>query len=244
MTTTNTATNINVHPTERRISTLLGGILLLHSLNRRSFALGEKVLAAALLYRGIRGHSFLYQALGVSTIGGTGQQQIGTSDNTPEVERSITIEKPADKLYHFWRDPRHLSQILGENAEIRVGSGGLTHWIVQGPFNRRIEWDTQIVEDRPNEIIRWQSLEGAPLLNEGSVRFRRAPGDWGTEVTLHIRFDLPGGQAVNKTIKYLGFVPRMLVEKALRRFKSLAETGEFPTLAHNPSARLKSYAHS
>lgn len=232
-------TNVNMHQLERKASTILGGILLFQSFARRSPSLGEKALAAVLLYRGISGHSFLYQALGMSTASKAERQKAG---DAPEVERSITIEKPANDLYRFWREPQHLSQIMGAFAEVTEGSGGQTHWAVQGPFNRRIEWDSQIVEDRPGEMIRWKSLDGARIPNEGIVRFRSAPRDWGTEVTLRMRFNPPGGALGNKIVKQLSFAPRMMVEKALRRFKSLAETGEFPTLKRNPAARTESYA--
>jgi uncharacterized membrane protein len=93
-------------------------------------------------------------------------------------------------------------------------------------------------------MVRWKSVDGAPLPNEGSVRFHPAPGDWGTEVTLRFRFALPGGPLGNTVAKRLGIVPRMLAEKALRRFKSLAETGEIPRLKHNPAARPSAYAHA
>lgn len=43
--------------------------------------------------------------------------------------------------------------------------------------------------------------------------------------------------------KPLGIVPRLFTEKILRRFKCLAETGEIPTLEHNPSARTRAYTH-
>jgi hypothetical protein len=38
-------------------------------------------------------------------------------------------------------------------------------------------------------------------------------------------------------MKRLGFVPRTITGEALDRFKSLAETGEIPTLERNSSAR-------
>ena len=232
--------NVNIHTVERRISALLGGTLLLQSLTRRSSAIGEKALAAALLYRGISGHSFLYQVLGISTA--NEQQQHGQADNAPEVERSITIEKPADELYRFWRDPQNLSHIMGDLGEVTETGNGITHWVVQGPFHRRIEWNTQFVEERPGELLRWKSVDGSPYPNEGSVQFRSAPRDWGTEVTLHFRFDAPGGTLGNKAVNSAIIIPRLLVEKALRRFKSLAESGEYPTLKHNPAARPSSYA--
>jgi hypothetical protein len=38
-------------------------------------------------------------------------------------------------------------------------------------------------------------------------------------------------------------VPRTIATQALRRFKSLVETGEIPTLEHNPSARTDASAN-
>jgi hypothetical protein len=40
----------------------------------------------------------------------------------------------------------------------------------------------------------------------------------------------------------IGIVPDILAMKALRRFKSFAETGEVPNTEHNPSARAKAHA--
>ncbi len=233
---------VNVNPVERIVSTVLGGALLIQGLTRRS--LGREAIAIALLYRGVSGHSYLYQALGVNTADSSKQHETGASADAPEVERSITIGKPADELYRFWREPKKLSQILGDFVEVTEVSKDRTHWLVRGPFALRMEWDTQVVEDRPGEILRWESLEGADLPNEGSVCFRPAPGDWGTEAMLRFRFDPPGGALGNKAAKRLSIVPRLLADKVLRRFKSLAETGEIPTLEHNPSARTGAHAHS
>lgn len=237
-------TKVNMHLVERRISVVLGAILLLRSFIRRSSSFSEKFLVLDLLYRGISGHSFLYQMLGINTSGETEQLRIRSSDETPEIERSITIEKPRDDLYRCWREPRRLSQIMSGVVEIAEESEGRTRWTVEGPFNQRLGWDMRVVEESPGEMIHWKSLKGALLPCECWVRFRRAPRDWGTEVTLQVRFEPPGGRTGNRVVKRLGFVPRLQLEKMLRRFKSVVETGEFPTLVHNPSARVKTYAQS
>jgi hypothetical protein len=78
--------------------------------------------------------------------------------------------------------------------------------------------ELQRLWDRPE--TRTDVLEGA----EASASFSPAPGDWGTVATLTVR----GGN---------GMASRLKLGRALRRFKSLAETGEIPTLEHNPSAR-------
>ena len=162
----------------------------------------------------------------------------GASVGKPEVERSITIGKAADELYQRWRDPRTLPQIMAGFAIVCASANGRMHWNVQGPLGRAYEWDSETVDDRPGEGIGWRSLPDATIPNEGSVRFHSAPADRGTVATLRFRFDLPGGALGDAAVKFLGTTPLDLAaDTALRRFKSLVETGEIPTTERQPAAR-------
>ena len=94
------------------------------------------------------------------------------------------------------------------------------------------------MDDRPGEGIGWRSLPGATVSNEGSVRFRPASADRGAVATLRFRFDPPGGALGDAAVKLLGTTPLDLAaDGALRRFKSLVETGEIPTTERQPAAR-------
>ncbi|HET8636923.1 MAG TPA: YgaP-like transmembrane domain [Acidobacteriaceae bacterium] len=238
------SSGVNVSEAERAPSAALGGMLLMLGLGRwRSLSGVTLALAGGeLLYRGITGHCHFYQALGISTANRRALSRGGLQAGAPEVERAITIGKSPKELYRLWREPRTLSQIMGHFAEITMAGENRQRWKAHTPLGQSIEWDARIVEDRPGEFLRWESLAGAKVPNHGCVRFRPAPGNRGTEVMLHSRFEPPGGAAGDWMAKQLGFVPRMLAAKALQRFKSLAETGEMPTLAHNPSARERMQA--
>lgn len=167
-----------------------------------------------------------------------GKEPSGGVADEPEVERSMTIGKPADELYQRWRDPITLPQVMAGFATVRRSSNDRMHWKVKGPLGRAYEWDSETVNDRPGEGIGWRSLPGGAVPNEGSVRFRSAPGGRGTVVTLRFRFDPPGGALGDAVVKLLGAMPLKLVaEGALRRFKSLVETGEIPTTERQPAAR-------
>ena len=156
----------------------------------------------------------------------------------PEVERSITIGKTADELYQRWLDPSTLPQIMAGFATVRASGDGRMHWKVEGPLGRAFEWDSETVDNRPGDGIGWRSLPGAAIPNEGSVRFRPAPADRGTVATLRFRFDPPGGALGDAAVKLLGTTPLDLAaDGALRRFKSLVETGEIPTTERQPAAR-------
>ncbi|WP_250528300.1 SRPBCC family protein [Caballeronia sp. GAWG2-1] len=161
----------------------------------------------------------------------------GASSGEPEVERSITIGKTADELRDCWLDPRTLPKIMAGFASVRPTGDGRMHWKVQGPLGRAYEWDTETV-DLPRKGIGWRSSSNAAIYSEGSVRFSPAPADRGTEATLHFRLDPPGGDVGEALLNFLGTTPLDLVaDGALRRFKSLIETGEIPTTGRQPAAR-------
>jgi uncharacterized membrane protein len=155
------------------------------------------------------------------------------------VTRSITVGKPADELYETWRDPDVFSQVMGHFAEITATAEDRHHWTVHGPAGTDFSWETRIVEAEPGEVIRWETPDDASVSNSGSVRFRPAPDDRGTHVTLALDFDPPGGTLGNAVLKRLDIVPETLAGHALGRFKSLVESGEIPTLEGNPSGRGK-----
>jgi uncharacterized membrane protein len=153
------------------------------------------------------------------------------------VSRSATIGKPADEHYETWRDPDVFTQILGHFAEITAIGEDRYHWTVHGPAGTDFSWETRLVEAEPGEVIRWETPDDVSVPNSGSVRFRPAPDDRGTLVTLSLDFDPPGGTLGDAVLKRLDIVPETLAGHALGRFKSLVESGEIPTLGTNPSAR-------
>ena len=158
-------------------------------------------------------------------------------EHVTEVERTLSVGRPAEELYRLWREPQTLGRILGHFADVTPTGGNGWHWKLHGPLGRELEWDSRVVEERAPELLRWEAAEGSALASQGWVRFRPAPGSWGTEVTLHLSFTPPGGALAEAVLKRLRGIPALQTLKALRRFKSLAETGEIPTLDHNPSAR-------
>lgn len=220
---------------------------------------GWAVIGGALLVRGLKDRSVRGIAMGIA--GGyllsrslgrgprverarTGSQRWDdtrsrTAADTATISRSITIGKPADELYDAWRDPEQLSQIMGHIGEITEAGEDRLRWTVRGPRGREYSWKTQIVEEVPGESLRWRTSEDAVLPNEGSVRFQEAPGGRGTQVTLSLSFDPPGGSLGETALTRLGIVPETLAGEALNRFKRLVETDEIPTLEGNPSARGK-----
>lgn len=183
--------------------------------------------------------------LGAQRLGQPGREREREADAAggwsaePEVERSITVERPADELYRVWRDPATLPRIMGFLADIRATGDGRSEWRIDGPLGRSHAWTMQIVEDRPGELIRASSGDGgSALVTESEVRFRPASGGRGTVATLRVRFDPPGGMLGDVAARVFdGVVPKEMASKALHYFKSLVLTGEIPTTDRQPAAR-------
>ncbi len=155
------------------------------------------------------------------------------------VERAVTINRPVDELYRYWRDFSHLPAVMSHLESVTVLDGDRSRWVAKAPLGGHVEWEAEIVDDRPNERIAWRSLPEAEVPNSGEVRFRSAPGDRGTEIVVRLRYEPPAG-AVGKAVAAIAFEePDQQVREGLRRLKAVLETGEAPTTEGQPSGRAR-----
>jgi len=146
----------------------------------------------------------------------------------PRIVRAVTIRKPASELYAFWRKVENLQLVIKEPVSITATSEEESHWVVTAPTGT-VEWDSLIINDEPGVLIAWRSREGADVRNAGSVRFAAAPGDEGTEVTVALEYDPPGGKLGVFVAKLAGEDAGTQVYITLKRLKALMEAGEIPT---------------
>jgi uncharacterized membrane protein len=88
-----------------------------------------------------------------------------------------------------------------------------------------VEWDAEIHNEIPNELIAWRSLAGSEVDNAGSVHFMpTANGD--TEVRVVLRYDPPAGKLGATVARLLGEDPSHQVSEDLRRLKQVVEASE------------------
>jgi uncharacterized membrane protein len=142
------------------------------------------------------------------------------------VHKAITIHRPLEEVYEFWRKLENLPRFMVHLESVRTLDDRRSYWKARAPLGLTVEWTAEIVEERPHELLSWRSVEDSQVPNRGTVRFVRAPGDRGTEVHLDLRYDPPAG-AVGATIaKLFGEEPSQQVDGDLRRLKQVLETGE------------------
>lgn len=156
------------------------------------------------------------------------------------VAQSVTINRSPEELYRFWRDFQNLPRFMKHLESVRVTGDRRSHWVAKAPAGAPVEWDAEITEDRPNELIAWRSLEGADVDNVGSVRFERALGGRGSIVRVEMRYSPPAGVVGATVAKLLGEDPEWQIKDDLRRFKQVVEAGEIITTEGQPAGRASS----
>jgi uncharacterized membrane protein len=156
------------------------------------------------------------------------------------VETSITIDKPPEELYEFWRDLKNLPLFMRNLESVTELGEGKSHWVASGIGGGHVEWDAEIYHEVPNETIAWRTLENADVINAGAVNFRKVPGGRGTHVSVTMNYNPPAGRIGATVAQLLGVEPRQLIREDLRRLKQYLETGELATIAGQTSGRAAS----
>lgn len=139
--------------------------------------------------------------------------------------KSVTINRPRQEVYEAWRAFDRFPAFMIHLESVTVGAGGRSHWVAKS-VGGVVEWDAEITEDRPGELLSWRSVEGSEIPNGGTVRFTDAPADRGTEIHVDLQYDPPGGAAGALVAKLFGEEPTQQLVDDLRRFKQVMETGE------------------
>ena len=225
----------NVATPERVGSVALGAALIAYGLRERD---AKGILAAfiggAFVQRGATGHCAVYDALGISTGDAeavldthrsdvTGRAATVNARKAVKVERSVTIARPRHDLYAFWRDFTNLPQFMEHLQSVRVDSPMRSHWTAKAPAGSSVEWEAEIVNDVPDEIIAWKSVGNPDVANAGAVNFSDAPGDGGTIVRVTLDYEPPGGKVGAFIARLFGEDPDRQVHEDLRKFKELME---------------------
>lgn len=219
----------NVGKADRVISAMLGAQTMLRM--GRWHGWGKAAAATSgmmMLTRAATGHSKVYEALGVSSAG----LQEGAGIN---IEASISIMRPRNELFAFWRDVTNLPLVLRHLDSVEEVGDGVTHWKAHGPRDIKVEWDAHLINEAPGEYLAWESLPGGDIEHAGSVHFADA-GEHGTEVLVRMRYRPKGMNVGFGVAKFLNPLTELEVLEDLRRLKHVMETGVDITVEGQPSS--------
>jgi uncharacterized membrane protein len=215
----------NVSNLERWISLGAGSALVANGALGKHLNLLSLIAGGFLVYRAATGNCPAYQALGVSTAGGTGPNTAVAAGAGVKVEDAVTVSAPVDEVYRFWRNLSRLPEFMSHLREVKETDATHSTWTARAPLGMSVQWTAEVVEDKPNQVISWKSLPGSDVDTAGSVHFRPAPAGRGTEVRVSLKYDPPAGQLGAFVARLFGEDPRQQVGDDLRRFKQAVEGG-------------------
>lgn len=164
-----------------------------------------------------------------STFRGKGAREV-------PVQRTVTINRPRQELYDFWRDFANLPRFMENVRSVERLDGERWQWVIEAPAGSTVSFVSRITEDESGRRIAWEAEEGADSRNRGAVEFIDAAPGRGTMVRATIVYQPPAGAVGRAIAKLLQREPNIQARRDLRRFKQLMETGEVTTSA-GPSGR-------
>lgn len=234
--TPQTGSDMNVGRMERFGSIALGAALLAYGLGRRrASGVAQAAAGAALLYRGATGHCPVYERMGVSTAD-TDTRSALSGPRGFHVHESIRIELPINDVYGFWRDLENLPRFMSHLERVVDLGNQHSHWVAKGPAGIPVEWDAEIINEVPNQVIGWRSLPSSEFVTAGSVNFDEAGGGQSTLVTVHLQYAPPAGRLGKMVAQLFGDEPSQAIAEDLRRLKRLLEARDTLETRGTPSA--------
>ncbi|GGJ82876.1 SRPBCC family protein [Deinococcus aquiradiocola] len=203
----------NVGQEQRIISGAAGGLLALLGARKRG-PLGLLMAAAGgyLVYRAATGNDPVMQAAGGGTV----------ASKPIFVEHSVVIDRPAQQVYDYWRKLENLPHIMSHLESVTVLDDRRSRWVAKAPLGSHVEWEAEIVNDKPGERIGWHSLPGATVDNAGSVQFESLAGG-GTRVHVALSYRPPAGPLGAAVAKMFGSEPSQQIAEDLQKFKQAFE---------------------
>lgn len=160
----------------------------------------------------------------MSVIGTAKDQIVGLVEKLVEAvprgtaQQTLTVACTVVEAEDFWRDARRLSAVLGDLGSVEFTAPDRYRWRLQAG-DHQLNWESTL-SSRPGQL-RFSDESGAEL----EVRYRAAPHGLGTEMTLRAALPVPG------------LLSGATAFAMLYRARALLQTGEMPTIAHNPSGR-------
>jgi uncharacterized membrane protein len=204
--------------TWERIGSIAAGAALIFTSNPKS-RIGRLAQTAGtgFLVRGITGYCPVSELLGRDTRSRDTKEALGGPRGVHVLE-SVVVPASTEEAYRFWRDLTNLPQFMSHLSRIDVVDATHSHWVASAPIGMTVEWDAKIINDVENKLIGWKSLEHADVVSAGSVRFRPTRG--GTEITVHLQYDPPGGKLGQWLAETFGQAPSRAIRQDLQRLRA------------------------
>ena len=152
------------------------------------------------------------------------------------IEASVTIQRPVEKVFGFYRDFTNLPQFLGDVMAIEQIGPATSRWTIQGPLGIRAHWTIRVTEERTNELIRYETVTSPGLRTYWEIHF--APGRGASETEVREVMKAPLGRLGRAALALIGKFPAEEASSNLRRLKEVIETGRVTDTSYSVAGKF------
>jgi uncharacterized membrane protein len=156
------------------------------------------------------------------------------------ITKTVLINRSTKEIYSFWRNYSNLARVMSHLESVEDMRDNRSRWIAKGLAGKRLKWDAETTEDRPNEFIAWSSIPGSDVENSGSVKFESVIGKPATLVRVELNYRQPMGALAATVAKFFGAEPEIQLRDDLHRLKQVLEAGEIITTEGQSAGRKSS----
>jgi uncharacterized membrane protein len=150
---------------------------------------------------------------------------IGAGRRAIDVQKAITVDLPADRVFAFWENPANLPTVMHHVREVRTtNEPGQWQWTIAGATGLSIEFVTVLTDRVPDRLLAWKTVEGSTIEHAGIVRFDPLD-ERRTRIGLRLSYNPPGGALGHAAATLLGADPKSQLDEDLVRMKTALETG-------------------
>jgi uncharacterized membrane protein len=142
---------------------------------------------------------------------------------TEQVTRTIIVKADAEKAFQAWSNFENFPRFMEHVKSVRMTGPKTSHWEVEGPLGKTIEWNAETTTLDTNKRIGWSTKDNqdSDVTTSGQVSFNSLPhGE--TEVTVILQYKPQAGVAGNLVAKLLSN-PEKQLEEDLQNFKKYIE---------------------
>ncbi|MER5465996.1 SRPBCC family protein [Streptomyces sp. NPDC002668] len=133
------------------------------------------------------------------------------------VKESVEVEVPVHTAYNQWTQFEEFPKFMEGVEEVTQLDNTHNHWTTKIGGVRR-EFDTEIVDQLPDERIAWRTISG-DTQQMGMVHFQRLDD---THTRVELVMDVEPTGAADKAASAVGLIDRR-VKDDMRRFKEFIE---------------------
>ena len=140
------------------------------------------------------------------------------------IEACVTIKRPIEDVFRFYRDFANLPRFLGDVVTVEQIGPATSRWTIQGPLGIRANWTVKVTDERTNELIYYETVTPRWLTTYWEIYFTPASVASATEVREVMK--MPFGTLGRAALAVIGKFPAEEVSSNLRRLKQIMETGK------------------